>query len=302
MTNTTKKVPLEELMAAMDVVDTLRHQTLLIDRELDTDARRNRMVEKLRGIYQAQGLDISDKVLAEGVRAMEEGRFEYSPPSPSLMTRIAGVYVKRDKWLKPVMVGFSALFILPILYYFLVLQPEAAAQNALPHQLTQHYEQVVTIAKSQDVLTKALQLKQSGKQALHNENYDEAKGAIQSLRLMLDNLKRSYTLRIVQRPNERSGIWRVPDVNQNTRNYYLIIEAIDRQGNILALPIASEENSQIKTVKKWGIRVDAQTYQRIVADKQDDGIIQNRNVGQKKRGMLKPKYSISTHGNAITSW
>lgn len=80
MTNTTKKIPLEELMAAMDVVDTLRHQTHLIDRELDADARRDRMVEKLRGIYQAQGLDISDKVLAEGVRALEEGRFEYSPP------------------------------------------------------------------------------------------------------------------------------------------------------------------------------------------------------------------------------
>jgi len=46
-----------------------------IDRELDADARRDRMVEKLRGIYQAQGLDISDKVLAEGVRAMEEGSF-----------------------------------------------------------------------------------------------------------------------------------------------------------------------------------------------------------------------------------
>ncbi|MCF6345266.1 MAG: DUF6384 family protein [Thiomicrorhabdus sp.] len=302
MTNTTKKVPLEALMAAMDVVDTLRHQTLLIDRELDADARRDRMVEKLRGIYQAQGLDISDKVLAEGVRAMEEGRFKYSPPTASLMTRIAGIYVKRDKWLKPVMLGLFALFILPVLYYFFILQPEKTAQNALPNQLTQHYEQVVTIAKNKDVVTKALQLKQNGKQALNNKNYDEAKDALQSLRLMVDKLKRSYTLRIVQRPNERSGIWRVPSVNQNTRNYYLIIEAIDRQGNILALPIASEESSQIKTVKKWGIRVDAQTYQRVVADKQDDGIIQNRNVGQKERGMLTPEYSISTRGSAITSW
>lgn len=289
-------------MAAMDVVDTLRHQQLLIDRELDADVRRERLIEKLRGIYQTQGLEISDQVLADGVRAMEEDRFKYSPPEPSFMTRLAALYVKRDKWLKPVMLGLALLIALPILYYFAIVQPGIIAQNALPDQLTQHYEEVVTIAKDQEVVTKAQGLQKSGNLALKNENYDEAQDSVEALGLMLGQLKTAYTLRIVQRPGERSGLWRIPDVNERARNYYLIVEAVDNQGNILTLPIANEENGQIKTVKKWGIRVAPETYQRIVADKQDDGIIQNRNVGKKSHGMLKPEYSISTSGAAITSW
>ncbi|MCF6235717.1 MAG: DUF6384 family protein [Gammaproteobacteria bacterium] len=302
MASITKKVPLEDLMAAMDVVDTLRHQQLLVDRELDADTRRERLIKKLRGIYQAQGLDISDQVLAEGVRAMEEDRFEYSPPEASFMSRLATIYVNRDKWLKPVMLGLAVLIALPILYYFAIIRPGVIAQNALPSQLTQHYEEVITVAKDQGVITKARQLQKSGKQALKSENYDEAQEAVEALSLMLGQLKTAYTLRIVQRPGERSGLWRIPDVNERARNYYLIVEAVDNQGNILTLPIANEESGQIKRVSKWGIRVAPETYQRIVADKQDDGIIQNRNVGKKSRGMLQPEYSISTSGAAITSW
>jgi len=59
-------------MLAMDVVDTLRHRQQLVDRELDAEARRERLVEKLREIYASQGLNVTDEMLEEGVRALEE--------------------------------------------------------------------------------------------------------------------------------------------------------------------------------------------------------------------------------------
>ncbi len=302
MQNTTKKAPLEDLMAAMDVVDTLRHRQLLVDRELDTDARRERLIEKLRGIYQAQGIEVSDQVLAEGVLAMEEDRFAYTPPERSFSTRLATLYIKRDKWLKPVMFGLAMLIALPILYYFAVVRPATIAQNALPAQLTQYYEETVAIAKGQGAISKAQELQTSGQLALKNENFDEAQTAVNALGLMLNQLKATYTIRVVQRPGERSGLLRIPNVNERARNYYLIVEAVDSNGNILTLPMANEESDQIQNVNKWGIRVAREVYQRIAADKQDDGIIQNRQVGKKERGILKPEYSIPTSGAAITSW
>jgi len=42
-TNGGDKAPLEDLMAAMDVVDTLRHDQSLAERELDGDGRRERL-------------------------------------------------------------------------------------------------------------------------------------------------------------------------------------------------------------------------------------------------------------------
>ena len=55
-------------------------------------------------------------------------------------------------------------------------------------------------------------------------------------------------------------------------------------------------------VELWGLRVDETTFQRIAADKEDDGIIQNDVVGEKRRGALAPEYRIATTGGAITDW
>ena len=40
-----KRVPLEDLMVAMDVVDTLRHRDIMLDRELDSSQRKEKLIE-----------------------------------------------------------------------------------------------------------------------------------------------------------------------------------------------------------------------------------------------------------------
>ena len=297
-----REAPLEDLMVAMDVVDTLRHRQKLIDRELDADARRERLIEKLREIYKAQGIEVTDQVLADGVRALEEDRFKYSPPEKTFSTRLANLYVKRDKWLKPFLVGLALLIGLWSFYYMTAIRPDKVAQNALPDQLTQSYEQVLQITDDKNILGRAHEIQSNGKLALKNEDFDEARSSLEELDLMLSQLKSTYKLRVVQQPGERSGVWRIPDANTRAKNYYLIVEAVDSRGNILSLPITSEETGKTKIVSKWGIRVDEATYRSVGADKQDDGIIQKRAVGQKERGQLHPEYSINTNGAAITEW
>ena len=53
---------------------------------------------------------------------------------------------------------------------------------------------------------------------------------------------------------------------------------------------------------KWGLRVDEDTFNRVAADKRDDGIIQQDIVGAKRRGDLDPRYAVATTGAAITNW
>jgi hypothetical protein len=55
-------------------------------------------------------------------------------------------------------------------------------------------------------------------------------------------------------------------------------------------------------VSLWGLRVDEETFQRVAADKRDDGIIEQAVVGTKRRGELDPDYSVATTGAAITEW
>jgi Family of unknown function (DUF6384) len=94
----TEKHPLDEVMLAMDVVDTLRHRALLVERELHTEDRDQKLLERLRELYAAQGIEVPEHVLQEGVRALREDRFTYKPPAPGLGVTLARLYIHRARW------------------------------------------------------------------------------------------------------------------------------------------------------------------------------------------------------------
>lgn len=94
------EVGLDQLMLAMDVVDTLRHQQDLVDQALAEDSRSAALVERIRAIYAGQGIQVPDSVIAEGVEALRRDRFVYRPPASRWARRLAGIYVERWRWLR----------------------------------------------------------------------------------------------------------------------------------------------------------------------------------------------------------
>lgn len=416
------KAPLDEVMMAMDVVDTLRHQKLLVDRELNADDREQKLIERLRKIYAAQGIEVPDSILVEGVKALEDDRFTYTPHAPGLQTKLAGIYIERAKWSRRL--GLLAFVVALIwgAWYLLVTVPEqrriseAASQfneqvsettsrlkqvkrklqhlqealkkplggasgefaeaaerasrraekaldeatafigsaetldsvatltvdnyeqqsvamqqaqerrqqqinNAqaslstaesiidsisrlgdLPAELAAERDAIKRIARVKEAKALADRRYESGLAALRAGDIDAAMGVYSELRSLRHELASSYTLRVVSRPGERSGVWRIPENNPGAKNYYLIVEALDAAGNVLTLPVTNEEDGKTYSVNKWGLRVAHSVYKRVAADKQDDGIIQKRRVGIKKSGFIEPKYSITAAGGMITSW
>jgi dienelactone hydrolase len=65
-----KPQALDDIMIAMDVVDTLRHREDLVRRELSEEDRETELIARLRKIYKDQGIDVPDSVLADGVKAL----------------------------------------------------------------------------------------------------------------------------------------------------------------------------------------------------------------------------------------
>ncbi len=86
---------LDDLMLAMDVVDTLRHQEGLALKELAQDGRDATLKARLRQIYEAQGLAVDDRILDEGIRALKEARFTYVPAPAGFGRTLAILWVKR---------------------------------------------------------------------------------------------------------------------------------------------------------------------------------------------------------------
>ncbi len=421
-TDTTIGRPLDEVMLAMDVVDTLRHRQILVERELHADDRDKKLIERLREIYRSQGIEVDDRVLAEGVTALEEERFVYRPPAASLQTGLARMYVNRGHWMKRGGVALGVLLAGWLGYQFVVVGPEQrrvqqqtenlnaeiresgaelgalqldidrldralpqaargsspglihvvetqrvaaddllseaggllasareleqpadldaddykaraatvesrldrqrdliarASRNVdnveralvtitslkgLPATLKAERDAILAEARGEAVSEQATRQYDGGIAALQTGDAAAAAAAARALVAMRKRLQQEYDILVVSRADEHSGVWRIPESNPGARNYYLIVEAIAADGKPMTVPVENEEDSKLYRVNKWGLRVSEGLYQRIAADKQDDGIIQERRIGVKRRGYLSPEYNAAVPGGAITSW
>jgi hypothetical protein len=308
---------LDELMLAMDVVDTLRHQDNLVARELDETRREAQLIERLREIYRGQGIEVPDRVLAEGVRALKESRFVYTPPKPGLARTLALAWVNRGRAGKALLGLLAAAGIGWGAYQVGVVRPaQQRAEQArvqaereqrelsdlLPRALDQGYQEVLAEAKVDEARQRAAQILAEGQSALARRDAPGAKKAIGDLEELRADLRREYVLRIVSRPGEPSGVYRIPARNPQARNYYIVVEPVAPDGRILSLPVTSEEDGRTETVSRWAVRVNQNVYVQVRRDKDDDGIVQRNRLGEKRRGYLEVEYLMPVLGGAILTW
>ena len=302
--------PLDEVMLAMDVVDTLRHRQDLVTRELGDTAREGQLIERLREIYRQQGIEVPDHILKEGVEALAESRFAYDPPAPGFNTTLARLYVGRKTWGRPVLLALGAILVLSV-GYFGIYRPFQAGQEqrsqvelteGLPAQMDALYTTIFEETKVQQAVVQADALVSRGKAFAAEGNRPGAEGIVEDLTGLRDQLRQEYVVRVVNRSDEQSGFWTFPEINTDATNYYLVVEAIDPDGKALSLPILNEETGETKVVSQWGQRVPESVYNAVANDKRDDGIIQANEVGRKSDGFLDVEFQMPVLDGAVTEW
>ncbi len=180
--------------------------------------------------------------------------------------------------------------------------PQVAAIEALPRQIEQTYAAIVELTDASDIETRAESIRNGGRSSLENNDFDAARTALGDLDEIYSALNLEYELRVLSRPGELSGVWRVPQTNPGAQNFYLIVEAIDPDGGRVPMTIVNEETGVTHRVTRWGQRVEESTFQAIAEDKQDDGIIQDPVIGEKRRGLLEPDLGPGVLEGTITDW
>ena len=78
---------------------------------------RSSSIERLRELYKSQGIEVPDSIIAEGVKALKESRFVYTPPLPSFARTLATFWVSArtyGKWAVGAAVALVASFSGPI--------------------------------------------------------------------------------------------------------------------------------------------------------------------------------------------
>jgi anti-sigma-K factor RskA len=301
--------PLDDLMMAMDVVDTLRHEEGQIARELKSDDRDTAMVERLRKVYAAQGIEVPDHILKAGVEDLKRDRFVYSPPAADFQRTLAMIYITRSTWSKW-LAGLAAVLVVAVTaWYVLIALPQQRAEAALAarlQSLPQTYanlvERIDNLTDNADIEAEAQSLADDGKIALTDGKNEAAFKAETGLRDLAAKLAEVFAVQIISREGVPTGITRIPDANKDAENYYIVVEAIDPDGNILQRDIVSEENGKTVRVDKWGQRVSDTIYNAVRRDKVDDGIVQKGTLGKKHRGDLGITWRSGVQEGAITEW
>jgi hypothetical protein len=291
-----KAETLDDIMLAMDVVDTLRHEREMTASDLNAVERREDLIARLRNIYKAQGITVPDDVLMDGVIALEEERFAFQPPKKGIMTSLARIYISRRKWLPLIYtISFIIGSVLAVNYAGFVRPAQIKAKNAqtlistvLPDRLDAARERAIAAAKTEALKTQAEDIFAQGELALSRQDAAAAQEKAERLEALALSLTQSYALRIVSRHGEASGVYLDSETNADIRNFYLIVEALDTEGQVLSLPIEDEVYKSTKHVNKFGVRVPKAVFDKVAADKKDDQIIQNDILGAKPRGVLTP--------------
>lgn len=301
--------PLDDLMMAMDVVDTLRHRQTIVDRELSEDEREEDMISRLREIYTNQGIEVSDRVLQEGVAALKEERFLYKPPRDGSQVMLARLYVRRAVWGKWAGIAVAVVLALIVGWYFAIERPRQAAIEArhiaLTRTLPAEFKAIsARIAKSNDsdAIEMSEGLARQGLAAAAAGKLADANRSLVDIKALETRLNEAYTIQIVSEPGQKSGFRLQPKVNQAARVYYLVVQALDPSGKVIERSIRNEITGKTETVRKWGQHVPRETYDRVGRDKRDDGIVQMNKLGEKVAGKLKPEWTMPVEEGAVTRW
>jgi hypothetical protein len=380
-------VTFDNIMKAMDAVDSLRHRESIVDTEVSTEERDRLLIAKLRDAYAAQGTVVSDDVLKKSVASLNEKRFVHEPMKAGWRRVLATLYVRRNKYGKRTLLAFilaAAMIAGPTIYLKRQeagrIEREAAAVKAfdvliaktLPEELKRstagalraaedaglssqrsaeinrrnadgraalearsaeranaEIAKIDGIRKEMEVALVSRRLNADAdkliadaRDAAKSEGARKALGAVaielqqaaasgseksfesakDKLSALVAEIKLPLTIKIVDRPSVKSGVWRMKNGDSTTKQYYLVVEAAKVDGTVTTRQVRNSETDKVQDVSIWGVRVPESVYNTVAMEKRTTGFISERAVGAKKSGSVEIDWTIPTTGAAITSW
>lgn len=138
------------------------------------------------------------------------------------------------------------------------------------------------VAADDDARGRVQQLLTGAEVAYGSERLDELRAAEGRLRELGARLEEQYVVRVVSRPGEDTGVERRNA--GRTSGLYLIVEAVGTDGRKLSRLVRDGEDGAQRSVTRWGEQVPEAVWNRIAADKQADGVVDEAEFARKERG------------------
>ena len=167
--------------------------------------------------------------------------------------------------------------------------------RTLQGEVTGLHAAVLAEAVEELGLERAAELRRSADAQLAARDLDGLEATAESYRRLRALIAAEYAIVIV------GGVWRQHTELEGVRNYYLRVQAVTADGQRLPVTIRNEEYGTTAEVTEWAERVPKEVYDRVAADKEDNGIIDDDDFGFKRRGFVTAERNYEDLGQ-ITEW
>jgi len=284
-----EKLSLEELTRILDVAAALRKEQAVVEHQLNLDEVKAKLRERLLEAARVSGDTVTAEQVDAAVRQYYEQLHEFAEPPRGWRTAAAHAWVRRGPILATAAVVLAAVLSVWGLFSAGMLPGETRDLKLA----TQQYSQLDETVKAIESITGDPATLEQARAALATaEGYLQQRdgASIEALSSEMEALARvlaaEYSVGIVSEPGQRSGQQRDYTDDQGTRvsGYYVIVEARDARGKPVAVPILNRETGQVELVSRWGEQVPQEVFERLAADKQSDGVLDETGFAVKHRG------------------
>lgn len=284
-----------EMSRMLDVAAALRRERLVAEQQLNHDQTRAMLRERLLEAARVSGDPVSEQEIDAAIEAYFANLHEFQAPKPGFETFLAHLYVLRGpiaKWAAGIVAaclvwwGFSSSGLLPGEARDRMLLEELHAK------ITRSAAAAREVAASPETQARFTDYQAQADAYREASDLAELKSLAEIIAREEAVLKQEYTLRVVQRPVSAQERLFEDASGQRVSGTYLIVEAIDPSGRPVSLPIRDAETGETTTIGRWGEEVPKEVFERVVADKQADGVLDETEFAVKRRGELTPRVQM----------
>ena len=293
------KTPLapHEVLRVMDAAQIIHERQAALKEHEAFD--REATIRDIQLMYEELGDLVDADTIEKALDEYLSQRYAFAPAQKGLRRNLALLYIKRG-WVATRVILPTAAAATIVWGGFAYVEGvnqrmqelEAAALVTLEADVERLHDALLASAAEDLVRERAAALDAAAESQLAAQDADALERTAERFQNLHDLVAAEYRIEIT------GGTWRTRD---NIRNNYLVVRALDADGRAVTVPIRNEESGATRRVSEWGERVPQEVYDRVAADKQDNGIIDDEEFGFKRRGFITAERRYPDVGQ-ITEW
>ncbi len=283
----------------LDVACALAESREFIQQQFDRNALREQLKQRLLAGAQAAGRTIRPEEIDQALDLYLNNLHAFKEPPWSWPVFLAHLYVRRIAILSTLAGGTAAVCLL-WWSLFSISSPFSSAgkryrqTEAAWASLHQQATDIRALTTDSQILTAIDRDLAAAKQQREHRDADSLRRVQAALAAQREALAEEYEIRVVSEPGRKAGIDRYYEDRDGKRvsGYYLLVEAKTPDGRVLPRQIMNAETKKAAVVSTWGERVPKAVYDRLVADRKADGILDETLFGRKRKGTTQEEIVI----------